>query len=359
MTFIREFFSERCMNFALLIFENLRYVIIWLEDHVFTPECGYIVFLSAIIIFMFSYFSLLLAKINAVSNRRLRICIAFLCLILFFISIFLVLEIQYLIISISVIVAYWRYELSKYNEVARKSLSEFTEIFQGEVFSKKDIPKLSSILMILATFSNTYAWTETKAIVNRLLGINYDEELEFQHKTPRYFEEITRISEAINRDNGLKGIVCFLPFIKNLVEDRYYKNWIDLTLELLRIYFDSIFYEFDKCMPFLRKYIELGGDCAFSRERADKNFSDFVRKIGIEDIYRRKQKFFLGPIRKPVHEIEKELMRSEIYLDTEDFFNEYAEEIVRHIRKYLSEKGYRKRQIQRIVRELRNAKMIR
>lgn len=210
----------------------------------------------------------------------------------FFLSIFAILEIQYFIAIIGVIVAYWRYEISKYNEVARKALGEFTEIFQGGVFSKKDIPKLSSILMTLATFNNTYAWIETRHIMNRLLGLDYDEKLKFRHKTPRYYGEITKISEAINRDNGLRGIVCFLPLTKHLVEDRYYKDWTDLALELLRVYFDSIFYEFEKCLIFLMEYVEYGGNCSFKKKIADRNFANFLNNLELEISMNIRRNFF-------------------------------------------------------------------
>jgi len=58
------------------------------------------------------------------------------------------------------IIAYWRYELSKYNKVARRALSDLTRIFQSEKLKKQHRQDISCVLVTLATFNTTYAWVE-------------------------------------------------------------------------------------------------------------------------------------------------------------------------------------------------------
>lgn len=181
--------------------------------------------LLAAVLLVISY--LLVYKSNKNTKRNLQVYLAgswsillFLYIILFF-CIFK--KYSYILAFIGGITAYWRYELSKYNDVARGALNEFTEIFQQTEFgSEEDIRKLSCILMTLATFNTTNAWNEAKCIINRF------------PKTPRYFGESTMIVEAINKDNGIRAIIRFLPLCRSLIEDQNYKKWLDQALELLR-----------------------------------------------------------------------------------------------------------------------------
>lgn len=241
------------------------------------------------------------------------------------------------VIVFGFVIAYWRYELSKYNNVARKALSEFIEIFQKEKIRKKHITRLSCILMTLASFNNTHAWICTKWIINRFTGLDHN--LKFKEKTPRYFEELTKITEAINKDNGTWTMFHFLP-TRYFLEDRNYKEWLDLAIELIKTCCSSKTYDVCKCVVFLKKYVHFGyrkpdekerhgkekneGNYLFDRNTADKEFNRFIERQGLQDI-------------------DKHIS---------DIFSNRKNDVVKNIREDLGNEGYSSEQINLVVEEL-------
>ena len=254
------------------------------------------------------------------------------------------------------IIGYWRYVLSKYNEFARKALNDFTNIFLEDKLRKKDVQKLSNLLMTLATFNNTNAWVETKKIMNQMLGISCDNDnWMYKPKTPRYFGELTSISEAIRKDNDPKSICRFLPILQHFMQDNQPKEWLDLTLELLRIYFVSPFYQIPKCLPLLKKYVffvRQARKCSFEYDLADKRFNEFLRRHFIRKNDKDVKDFFSKLPEKIFHEIETYLHSEEFFRDfldqdlpngelslktIEDFFLEQRGKIVDGLRDHLEE----------------------
>lgn len=274
------------------------------------------------------------------------------------------------------IIGYWRYVLSKYNEFARKALNDFTKIFLEDKLRKKDVQKLSNLLMTLATFNNTNAWVETKKIMNQMLGIGCDDHnWMYKPKTPRYFGELTSISEAIREDNNLKSICRFLPILQYFMQDNQPKEWLDLTLELLRIYFGSPFYQIPKCMPLLKKYVffvRQARKCSFEYDLADKRFNEFLRRHFIRKNDEDVKDFFSKLPEEIFHEIEtylhseeffrdlsdQDLPKGEVSLKTiEDFFLEQREKIVDGLRDHLEE-NCRFDEAQEILEHLENSIII-
>ena len=306
----------------------------------------------ALIAIVVSAISIIIA-LASLSKRRLgshilvsiTILSTLLVLCLFFLWIFHLSGIEaVLLISgfIGFVVAYWRYELSKYNGIARRALDDFTKIFQNEVFGRERVLDLKCILMTLATFNSTHAWFETKKLVNRLSGL--DGNLKFRPKTPRYFEELTQIAEAINRDNGIKRAFRFLPIIGSVFKDKNYKEWLDFTIELLTISCTGDFYQIEKCFLLLRMYIKFGLDqfqegCIFDEKEADGGFGDFQKRHGFEKIDDHMKRIF---------------SLKDIDTNMKNILLGFVENNFRKTEKFLVEKGCSQAQAELILLTLKN-----
>jgi hypothetical protein len=189
--------------------------------------------------------------------------------------------------------------------------------------------------MNLATFSNTHSWITIKWIINRYLGL--DPNLNFKRKTPRYYEELTQIVEFINEDNKIKSIFRFLP-TEYLFRDKYYLNWLDLAIELIKKCLYSNNYEVCKSITFIKKFIQFGikitdldnMNVRFDRNLVDKKFKEFLKNndmIGIENYIRK----ILLKENKNITNYLKE------YLIDKNFDKKEIDSIIDEIKKYFSE----------------------
>lgn len=284
-------------------------------------------FVSILLAFVFSY-----SRKSFFDGLKLNLAAAFVILLAlsFFLFIFYVYSLEFGLLIFAffgAIATYWRFELDKYNKVARDLLDELAKIFEKDEICRQQRLELGSILMKLATFNKTYAWNRTKWLLNRFLGL--DKELEFECKTPRYFEELTEITEAINRDNGIRAIFRFL-FTGSLFRDPYYKEWLDTAIELLRVPYDQKQYRICKCEILLKKYINFGsfaskegrGSLSFDAEVANYKFVDFMKRQEIENIDKHISNILSEETDKIFSDIENHLKN-----------NKYSEEQIEQIMK--------------------------
>ena len=112
-------------------------IVIVIGIHEQINEYGRIILLIDFILFLIFY--LLIKRINFPQKRKYKVYTAFLCFFLFILANFLIFGIdsKVSIALIGGIVAYWRYELSKYNKVARRALTDLTRIFQSKKLKKQ------------------------------------------------------------------------------------------------------------------------------------------------------------------------------------------------------------------------------
>lgn len=61
---------------------------------------------------------------------------------------------------------------------------------------------------------------------------------------------------------------------------------------------------------------------------------------------------------KPAPEVENQLMKRDIYMNKEEFSIEYTEATIFRVEEFLKEKGCHKKQIKKIIGELKEAGMI-
>lgn len=247
-----------------------------------------------------------------------------------------------------IIMAIWRYEISKYNEIARRELNELVKLFHSEFIGKENKLILRCILTIMATFNSTHAWIEIKQIFNRFLGLSHD--LEFKPKTPRYFEELTEIAEAINKDNGIMSIKRFFPVVKSLFQDQNYREWLDLAIELLTIPTTRDFYQIDKCFKFFRRYIKYGlyqsgEEWNFGIDAADRRFFSFLRRHQMCQLDSHMEKIFSSRAFVQRYDID-ERMKS--------MLSAYLEMKFLEEEKYLKNKGCSTAQATEIMQNLKD-----
>ena len=230
-------------------------------------------------------------------------------------------------------------------------LKRFDEKFAKLENNMNNFSDLSCILENLSEFNNTKAWIATKKMINCRFEISYENrKRKGKSENSQNPQESNDIKTAMKEDKKFFNIIIFLPLVKILTKDYYYKEWLDLVSELIRIKTDSKCYQISKCLPFIKKYIEYGTSDSkyFNYCEAEIKFKKFLKRhyiIGKEKDVESLKTFF-----SKLTNI-KDLEKNEKCLKEK-------EKLISDVRDFLKGKGYSEDQSDTIIKKILEKKII-